>query len=300
MSERSDLIEHLRSVRDFIRWGASRFSEEALFFGHGTDNAWDEATTLVLHGLFLPPDSDQQVLGARLTSVEKNRVLALLERRIRERLPAPYITGSAWFCGLEFQVDKRVLVPRSPIAELIEADFEPWLKQPPQHILDLCSGSGCIGIACAHTFPDARVALSDISADALQVAEQNILLHQLQGQVRAVQSDLFEQLPERYDLVVCNPPYVDQDDFSSVPGEYRHEPEIALTSGQDGLEFSRQLLREAPDHLTEQGVLVLEVGNSWPALEQAFPELEFTWLEFERGGHGVCVLTREQLSELAP
>ena len=296
MDSQSDIMQNLYTVRDFIRWGASRFNEEALFFGHGTDNAWDEAVALVLHGLFLPPDSSLQVMDARLTSPEKERVLMLLERRISERLPAPYITGKAWFCGLEFQVDERVLVPRSPIAELIEAGFEPWLSRPPEQVLDLCTGSGCIGIACAYAFEQAQVTLSDISRDALDVAEQNIVMHQMQGQVRAVHSDLFAALAgERYDLIVCNPPYVDKEDFHSMPSEYHHEPELALASGSDGLDFSRRLLQQAANHLEDNGVLVLEVGNSWPALEAAFPDLDFTWLTFERGGHGVCVLTREQL-----
>ncbi|MCV6603988.1 MAG: 50S ribosomal protein L3 N(5)-glutamine methyltransferase, partial [Porticoccaceae bacterium] len=200
------------------------------------------------------------------------------------------------FCGLEFMVDERVLIPRSPIGELIEQEFTPWLQQPPQRILDLCCGSGCIGIACAYAFEEAQVDVSDISAGALDVATQNIHLHHLEGQVRAVQSDLFQGLSgECYDLIVCNPPYVDADDYRSMPSEFQHEPELALASGEDGLDFTRRLLAQVADHLSDNGVLVLEVGNSWPALEQAFPEIAFNWLEFERGGHGVCVLMREQL-----
>ncbi|MDM3872282.1 50S ribosomal protein L3 N(5)-glutamine methyltransferase [Porticoccus sp. W117] len=297
MDDHSHIAEQLHTVRDFIRWGASRFGEEALFFGHGTDNAWDESVALVLHGLYLPNDSGPQVLDARLTSAEKQRVLALLERRISKRIPAPYITGSAWFCGLEFMVDERVLIPRSPIAELIEAQFVPWLQKSPERILDLCCGSGCIGIACAYAFEYAQVDVSDISADALDVAQQNIHLHHMDGQVRALQSDLFQGLAdERYDLIVCNPPYVDEVDFGSMPSEFHHEPSLALASGEDGLDFTRRLLAQAADHLNDGGHLVLEVGNSWPALEAAYPQLGFEWVEFERGGHGVCVLNREQLT----
>ncbi|UTW46594.1 50S ribosomal protein L3 N(5)-glutamine methyltransferase [bacterium SCSIO 12696] len=299
MGAQVEISEQLHSVRDYIRWGASRFSQEALFFGHGTDNAWDEAVALVLHGLFLPQDSGLHVLDARLTLEERQRVIQLLERRISERIPVPYITGTAWFCGLEFMVDERVLIPRSPIAELITQQFSPWLVNSPERILDMCCGSGCIGIACAHTFEQAQVDLSDISADALQVAEQNIHLHHLQGQVRAVESDLFAGLSdERYDLIVCNPPYVDRDDFASMPSEFQHEPALALTSGDDGLDFTRRLLAQVTEHLSDDGLLVLEVGNSWPALEAAYPELEFNWVEFSQGGHGVCVLQREQLLKL--
>ncbi|MGS2724461.1 50S ribosomal protein L3 N(5)-glutamine methyltransferase [Porticoccus sp. GXU_MW_L64] len=296
LNDQAEITEQLHSVRDFIRWGASRFSEQALFFGHGTDNPWDEAVALVLHGLHLPNGSGAQVLDARLTSGEKQRVVALLERRINERIPAPYITGSAWFCGLEFMVDQRVLIPRSPIGELIEGQFSPWLQSAPQRILDLCCGSGCIGIACAYAFEDAQVDISDISSDALELAQQNIHLHHMTGQVRALQSDLFQGLDnERYDLIVCNPPYVDATDFGTMPSEFHHEPSLALASGEDGLDFTRRLLAQAAEHLNNGGHLVLEVGNSWPALETAYPQLAFEWVEFERGGHGVCVLAREQL-----
>lgn len=300
MGQQTEIAQQLHSVRDFIRWGASRFAEEALFFGHGTDNPWDESVALVLHGLFLPGNSGSDVLDARLTSTEKQRVLTLLERRINERIPAPYITGSAWFCGLEFIVDQRVLIPRSPVGELIEQEFSPWLSVTPEKILDLCCGSGCIGIACSYAFEKAQIDISDISGDALDVAQQNIQLHHMDGQVRAVQSDLFQGLAgECYDLIVCNPPYVDDFDLSTMPSEFHHEPELALASGEDGLDFTRRLLQQAADHLSDKGLLVLEVGNSWPALEQAFPQVAFQWVEFTQGGHGVCVLRRDQLVSLA-
>ncbi len=289
-------VTELVSIRDFFRWAASEFIAAKLFYGHGTDNPWDEAEQLVLHALHLNPPLADEWLDARLTRVEKDRVAANIQRRIEERIPAAYITGQAWFAGIPFVVDERVLVPRSPIAELIEKQFAPWLSAEPQQILDLCTGSGCIGIACAYAFPDAEVQLSDISFEALAVAEENIHQHDLGDRVYALQSDLFENLlGQRFDLVVSNPPYVDADDMASLPQEYHAEPELGLASGVDGLDFTRRLLAEAVDHLTENGLLVVEVGNSWPALEEAYPELPFTWIEFERGGHGVFVLNAADL-----
>ncbi|WP_346837003.1 50S ribosomal protein L3 N(5)-glutamine methyltransferase [Microbulbifer sp. SAOS-129_SWC] len=296
IEKREASLHELCTVLDFIRWGASRFSEANLWFGHGTDNAWDEAVLLVMHGLHLPPDSRPEVLQARLTMDERREVLGVLERRVNERLPAPYLTHEAHFCGLDFYVDERVLVPRSPIGELIRNGFQPWLKVEPLAILDLCCGSGCIGIACAEAFPEARVDLADIDDGAIEVAQININRHHLNEEVRAVQSDLFSGLDGfSYELIVCNPPYVDARDLAEMPEEYRAEPGIALGSGDDGLDFTRRLLREAAHHLQPDGLLVCEVGNSWEALEQAFPQVPFTWLEFEDGGHGVFAIGREEL-----
>jgi ribosomal protein L3 glutamine methyltransferase len=290
------LSEELVSIRDFIRWGASLFNEATLFFGHGTDNCWDEAEQLVLHAIHLQPPLADEWLDARLTRVERERVFAHLQRRVNERIPAAYITGQAWFAGMPFVVDERVLVPRSPIAELIEKRFEPWLANEPLHILDLCTGSGCIGIACAQVFPNAEVQLSDISFDALAVAEENIQLHHLEDRVFAIQSDLFANLiGQKFDLIVSNPPYVDADDLASMPDEYRAEPEIGLASGHDGLDFTRRLLREACDYLNENGLLIVEVGNSWVALDAAYPSVPFIWVEFTRGGHGVFILKVQDL-----
>lgn len=300
IEKREAVIDELITVRDYIRWAASRFHASKIYFGHGTDNAWDEATQLVLHAIHLPLNSEIKVLDARLTHDERRHVVHVIEVRIKDRIPAAYITGEAWFVGLKFYVDERVLVPRSPIGELIEQGYEPWLVHEPEAILDLCTGSGCIGIASAHAFPYARVDVSDISADAIEVANRNIAEHQLQDRVRAVRSDLFDSLAGQvYDLIVSNPPYVDKDDMASMPAEYQAEPALALESGDDGLDFTRRLLREARQHLSNDGVLIVEVGNSWVALEATFPNVPFTWLEFERGGHGVFLLTAQQLDEYA-
>lgn len=290
-------LETVDTLGAITEWGAKYFEQSNLFFGHGTDNAWDEALTLVLFAMDLPWDSSSDIFNNVLSSSQKEAVQQLFERRVNEAIPAAYLTGEAWFAGFPFKVDPRVLVPRSPMAELIEVQFRPWLVKPPSSILDLCTGSGCIGIACAHYFPEAIVVLSDISLDALAVAQQNIEQHQLSSRVKTVESDLFSSIPasHQYDLIVSNPPYVDAADLASMPKEYHHEPEIGLASGFDGLDFTRRLLREALAYLTDQGILVVEVGNSWEALEVAFPSIPFMWLEFERGGHGVFLLTAEQL-----
>jgi len=301
VSNSSEISSELHTLRDYLRWGISEFGRAGLFFGHGTDNALDEARVLVLHGLNLPLDLDPALLDARLTMFEREQVLQLIKRRVEERLPAAYLTHEAWFAGLSFYVDERVLVPRSPIAELIGQGFEPWLGgEYPLRILDLCTGSGCIGIACAYQFEDASVDLVDISLDALNVADINIARHELGDRVRAVQSDVFDLLSgEKYDLIVSNPPYVDAGDLATMPAEYQREPALGLASGPDGLDITRRILREAADYLNDNGVLIVEVGNSCIALDAAFPLVPFMWLEFEHGGHGVFVITREQLLENA-
>ena len=297
--DKEEALQELQTVRDFLRWAVSSFSRADICYGHGTDNGWDEALFLINHVLALPPGGDKRFLGARLTTSEKKQILALIERRVVERIPAAYLTGEAWFAGLPFYVDERVLIPRSPIAELIDQRFEPWLRDEPESILDLCTGSGCIGIACAYEFPDSTVDLSDISPEALAVAQSNIYRHDLDDRVRAVESDLFLALEDcRYDLIVCNPPYVDGDELAAMPREFHHEPRLALASGEDGLDFTRRLLAEAADYLAEEGVLIAEVGNSREALEEHFPDVPFTWLEFERGGHGVFMLSRDDLLDL--
>ncbi len=286
------------TVEQILTEGQLLFETSDLYFGHGTDNAWDEAVFLVFYALDLPPDADRSVLNQQLTDIQCKAIHQHFEQRIRDRIPAAYLTGRAWFCGLPFAVDKRVIIPRSPIAELIMSGFHPWCSTEPQRLLDLCTGSGCIGIACAYAFENAEVVLSDICADALQVAQQNIQQHDLAARVSAVQSDLFENLADqKFDLIVSNPPYVDADDYASMPDEYFHEPELALASGNDGLDFTRRLLREAHDYLTEHGVLIVEVGNSGEALDRLFPSVPFLWLEFSEGDGGVFLLTRDQLLE---
>lgn len=294
-----DASQGLISIRDFIRWGASRFNAAGLWFGHGTDNALDEAAQLVLHVLHLPLDLPPHYLDSRLTASEREQVTSTFRSRIEERKPSPYLTQRAWFAGLEFYVNESVLIPRSPIAELIEARFEPWLEpERIRRILDLCSGSGCIGIAAASYFPDAKVDLAELSEGALAVAEENVLRHGLEERVRVIPSDLFSGLGDRrYDIILSNPPYVASAELDSLPPEYAWEPRLGLDGGPSGLDFARHILREAPRHLNPAGVLILEVGDSAPALEQAFPEVPFVWLELERGGEGVCLLSAEQLLE---
>ncbi len=291
------LDESLLTVRDILRWTISQLNAADIFYGHGTDNAQDEAWYLVCGALRLPFDLDGRLLDARLTTAEREHYAQLLHRRIEERIPTAYLVGEAWFARLPFNVDERVLVPRSPLAELIEQDFQPWLgASEPRNILDLCTGSGCIGIACAYAFPEAEVCLSDLSVDALDVARSNIERHGLATRVEALASDLFADLKGKtFDLIVSNPPYVDADDLASMPKEFHAEPPLGLGSGDDGLDITRRILLEAPEHLSEEGLLVVEVGNSGAALDEAFPQLPITWVEFERGGHGVFVISRDDL-----
>ncbi|WP_018862827.1 MULTISPECIES: 50S ribosomal protein L3 N(5)-glutamine methyltransferase [unclassified Thioalkalivibrio] len=280
----------LRTLRDFIRFGASQFRAGGLSFGHGTDNAFDEAAWLVLHALHLPLDLPESWWSSNLSEAERTRVIAVLRTRIETRKPAAYLTGEAWFAGLPFFVDEHVLVPRSPLAELIAVGFEPWIEADSvERVLDLCTGGGCIGIATALALPQAQVDVSDVSEPALAVAARNIERHDVGDRVQVRHSDVFEALgPEdRYDLIVSNPPYVDARDMAELPQEYRHEPELGLAAGEDGLDIVRRILAGARRHLTEDGALIVEVGNSQPAVEEAFPDLPLIWLEFESGGHGV-------------
>jgi ribosomal protein L3 glutamine methyltransferase len=287
----------LITIQDFVRWGASRFNAAGLHFGHGTDNAIDEAVQLVLGAVSLDPGLPASFRDCRLTPAERVRVTDMIERRVVERTPAAYLTGRSWFAGLELVVTPEVLVPRSPIAELIEAGFEPWIDdESVRRVLDLCCGSGCIGVAVAVHLPDVDVDLVDISTAALDVARRNVARHGVEDRARVVASDLFDALSdERYDVIVSNPPYVSRSELESLPREYRNEPELGLLGGEDGLDVVVRILADAANHLTEDGVLIVEVGNAAAELERRLPGVPFTWLEFERGGEGVLLLTREQL-----
>lgn len=288
----------LRTIRDLVRWGASEFGRAGLHFGHGTDNALDEAFHLVTWALKLPHELPAPYLDAALTDTERRAVLKLLRQRVKTRKPAAYLTGEAYFAGIPFTVDRRVLIPRSPIAELIEQRFEPWLKVAPTRILDLCSGSGCIAIACAMAFPDAIVDAVEIDLGAMKLLQENIARHELDGRVQAIRSDLFAKLGDaRYELIVTNPPYVPEQRWRDMPREYQHEPKLALASGADGMDIVTRLLRAAPKFLAEDGLLVCEVGGSVPEFEKRFPRIPVVWPEFERGGDGVFVIEREQLVE---
>lgn len=291
----------LATVVDHIRYAASRFNAAGLTFGHSHDNAIDEATHLVLSSLHLPPDLPPAYGQARLTAEEKTRVLALLERRIATREPVAYLVGEVWFAGMRFKSDPRALVPRSPIAELIESGFTPWLDhREVTRALDLCTGSGCIGIAMAAHNPHWHVDLVDVDERALSLTRENIELHQIGKSVRAIRSDLFAGLKsERYDLIVSNPPYVAEQEFAALPPEYRHEPQLGLTAGEDGLDFALRILNEAADHLTEEGLLIVEVGESEHALSEALPAVPFVWIEFKVGPMGVFAIERRDLLDHA-
>ena len=297
------MANQTHTIGSMLEYGEQLFAQSDIYFGHGTDNPWDEAVYLLSAVLDLPPDADRSLLSQPLSAAEQSQIDALFQRRINERVPAPYITQQAWFCSLQFYVDERVIVPRSPIAELIFNQFQPWCLQTPSKILDLCTGSGCIGIACAYAFEQAQVVLSDISKDALEVAAINIHNHDVGSRVTAIQSDLFAAFEKdhlgSFDLIVSNPPYVDAQDMAQMPAEFNHEPELALASGDDGLDFTRRLLRQASQYLSAQGVLIVEVGNSAEALERAFPDVPFTWLEFTQGDDGVFMLTSAQLRQYA-
>lgn len=303
----ADAANALHTLIDLIRYGASRFNAAGLTFGHSHDNALDEATALVLHTLHLPPDLGPAYGQAHLLAEEKQAILALIERRVAERVPVAYLTGEAWFAGLSFKTDARALVPRSPIAELIESGFEPWLAgRQVQRALDLCTGSGCIAIAMGHYNPDWQVDGADISDDALALAAENkARLHA--DNVQLIKSDLFSGLSgRRYDLIVTNPPYVTNEETDALPQEYSHEPQLGLRAGEDGLDLVLKILRDAPSHLSADGLLICEVGESERHLVRLLPEVDFSWIEFKVGQMGVfavecgeLIAHRARISELA-
>lgn len=291
----------LKTIGDYIRYATSRFNEAGLYYGHGTDNAWDEALSLILPSLHLPHNINPVVLNAHLTKVEQAKLAKLIERRIQERIPVPYLTHQAWFSGLNFYVDNRVLIPRSPLAELIENHFEPWHDPDRiEGILDLCTGSGCIAIACAKQFPNARVDASDISEDALAVAKINLLRHKVDNQVTLYHSSLFKTIPPyRYDIIISNPPYVSLPEMSTLPPEYSHEPDIGLLGGADGLDFIHNIIMHAGKYLKPDGILIVETGNSAHALSEKYREIPFTWLELAHDQDGVFMLTANELQSLS-
>lgn len=299
MTDYAAAQQELKTLRDFLRWTTSRFHEAGLFYGHGNDDAFNEASQLVLSSLHLPVhELPELFLDARLSKAEKAQLLEQVQKRIEDRIPLPYLTHEAWFAGLPFYVDERVLIPRSPFAELIDQQFQPWLTEAEQvhRILDLCTGSGCIAIALAMAFEDAEVDAVDISAEALAVANINIDKHQMQGQVNAIQSDCWQALEaaQQYDLIVTNPPYVGADEMAGLPEEYRHEPASALEAADNGLALVEEILLKAADYLTENGLLFVEVGNSDLAVDEKWPEMDFLWLDFEHGGHGIFMLDKAQ------
>lgn len=294
-----EAIEELKTIKDYIRYCVSRFLDADICFGHGIETPIEEALELVLGALKLPREMDPFFFDSALTTSERKAVIEMLQKRVVTRTPLAYLTKEALFAGYSFYVDERVLVPRSPIAEIIDAGFQPWYcDKEPSRILDLCTGSGCIAIACAYAFPDARIDAIDISADAIEVTKINIEKHGAETLVRPIQSDLFKGVAgEKYDIIVSNPPYVDQRDMDALPEEFKHEPELGLAAGEDGLDIVHQILSEAKEHLNEGGILIVEVGNSQDALVESYPQLPFYWLEFTHGGHGVFMLTEQQLKE---
>jgi ribosomal protein L3 glutamine methyltransferase len=292
--------EALQNVRDLIRYGVSRFNQSKLSFGHGSDNAWDEAVYLVLSALHLPPDQLEPFMDARVLPEERQKALQYIDARCDKRVPAPYLTHEAWLQGYAFYVDERVLVPRSPIAELLMTQLSPWVLDPYEvtSILDVCTGSGCLAIIAAHQFPEAFVDVTDISSQALEVAQRNVAEHGLTDRLTLHHGSLFDPLPvsARYDLIICNPPYVNSQSMRALPPEYQHEPSLALAGGEDGMDLVRIILEQAPAHLNDQGILVLEIGHERAHFEAAFPELEPVWLDTTQASDQILLLTREQFS----
>lgn len=293
-----NIVESLTTIRDYIRYGVSCFNQSEIFYGHGTDNAWDEAVQLILNTVHLSWDMSDVVMDSKLTITERKNILAKLKLRVIDRVPSAYLMGEAWFMGLPFYVDERVLVPRSPIAEMIENEFRPWLQaERVVDVLDLCTGSGCIGIATGMVFPEANVDLVDLSEEALEVAAINVKKHEVADRIHLIQSDLFQNVSKKYQLIVSNPPYVDAKDISEMPEEFHREPQIGLAAGFDGLDIVHRILKDARQYMTDDGLLIVETGNSCDALDEAYPDIPFTWIEFEFGGHGVFIMSSAELDQ---
>jgi ribosomal protein L3 glutamine methyltransferase len=294
----SKAVSSLKTVRDCLRFAVSRFNQAQLFFGHGSDDAYDEAAYLILHNLHLPLDRLEPFLDATLTRPELLGILNTLEKRVEQRIPAAYLTNEAFLGDFSFYVDERVIVPRSFIAELLREQLAPWVIDPESvdSVLDLCTGSGCLAILAAHAFPSAHIDAADLSADALAVAKRNVSDYDLQEKVQLIRSDLFGELAgKKYDIIISNPPYVDAPSVAALPKEYLHEPKLALGSGEDGLDATRIILAQAAEHLTDHGILVVEIGYNRDALEAAFPDLPFTWLEVSAGDQFVFLLHKNDL-----
>ncbi len=293
-----EISKELTTVRDYFRYAYSRFNEANLFYGHGTDNALDEARTLILTAVNLPPGSTNELFDAKLTMMERRYLCDLIFQRIQNRIPTAYLLKKAWFAGIEFYVDERVIIPRSPIAELILNGFSPWLQNEENYVvLDLCTGSGCIAVACALLIENCQVDGVDIDQNALAVAKININKYDLENNVELIQSDLFEKVEQKYHIIVSNPPYVSEQEYRSLPSEYQHEPMISLLAEESGIAIVKRILNQAVDYLLPGGLLIVEVGNAQDALIEAFPTAPFIWLDFEYGGDGVFLLTYEQLCD---
>ncbi|MBU0620805.1 MAG: 50S ribosomal protein L3 N(5)-glutamine methyltransferase [Gammaproteobacteria bacterium] len=294
----SEASASLKTVRDCLRFAVSRFNEAELFFGHGSENAYDEAAYLILHTLHLPLDRLEPFLDARLTHSEIYDVLDIIERRTEQRIPAAYLTNQAWLGDMSFYVDERVIVPRSFIAELLRDQLYPWLENPDDihNVLDLCTGSACLAVLAAHAFPNSHVDAIDLSPDALDVAQYNVTDYGLEDRIALIESDMFEKLKGRkYDLIISNPPYVDAPSVAALPQEFKYEPKLALGSGTDGLDATRAILSQAAEHLSDNGLLIVEIGHNRDALEAAFPDLPFTWMDVSAGDEFVFMLHRNDL-----
>ena len=302
MNSYSNLTEELLTIRDWLRFTVSRFEESDVFFGHGTDNSYDEAVWLVMSALHLPMDTLENFVDARITEQERNHLAHLIERRITEHTPTAYLVNEAWLQGFKFYVDERVIVPRSFIAELLVSDLSPWIEYPEmiESAADICTGSGCLGILLANSFPNATIDVIDISPDAIDVTNINIANYGLQEQITAIKSDMFTELQGKtYDLIISNPPYVDAPSMASLPAEYQREPQLALGSGHDGLDHTHTILREASKYLNDDGLLIVEIGHNRDALLEAYPNVQFVWLEVSSGDEFVFLLSKHQLIEIA-
>jgi ribosomal protein L3 glutamine methyltransferase len=292
------VTQDLHTVRDYLRFAVSRFHQAGLFFGHGSSDAYDEAVYLILHTLHLPLDRLEPFIDARLTAIERAEILNIIQRRVQERIPAAYLTREAFLGEYSFYVDERVIVPRSFIAELLRTQLSPWIAEAEAigSVLDMCTGSGCLAILAAHEFPHAQVDAADLSADALEVAAHNVADYELEDRVHLIQSDLFSKLAnKKYDLIISNPPYVDAPSVAALPQEYLHEPKLALGSGDDGLDATRIILKHAAQHLTANGILIVEIGHNRELLEAEYPKLPFTWLDVTAGDQFVFMLHRNDL-----